>query len=89
MALNRWKRWVERQRCRAAHRVLQSYVDGELGSDQALEVADHINRCVDCCMEAASYRLLQDALARLREDIDQARLARLARTLEVLIANEA
>lgn len=89
MALTRWQGWAERRRCRAAQRMLQSYVDGELLSDEALRVAEHINRCVDCCMEAASYRLLHEALARLREDVDQARLARLAGLLEARLATEA
>lgn len=50
--------------------VLQSFLDGELGADDAEFVAAHLGHCGRCGIEASIHREVKGALRRLRPDLD-------------------
>jgi anti-sigma factor RsiW len=51
--------------CMQVARVLQSYLDGETDEVTARRVAVHLEDCRRCGLEAATYREIKSALARL------------------------
>ena len=58
----RWRRPAD---CRAARRLLQSYLDGEASDTDTWLVARHLAECDDCYAEAAAIRSLKEAVRRL------------------------
>lgn len=64
--------------CHVVGAVLQAYLDGELGPQDAELVADHLVHCERCQIEAATVEQVVDAIRRQRPDIDPAPLERLA-----------
>jgi anti-sigma factor RsiW len=65
--------------CRRVARLLQAYLDGELPDARAVLVADHLDACLGCGLEADSYRWLKAQLAGLATDPDQHQLDRIRR----------
>ncbi|MDA8343789.1 MAG: zf-HC2 domain-containing protein [Actinomycetota bacterium] len=49
--------------CREAARVLQSYLDGQLDAAEAGRVADHLEVCRRCGLDAATFRSIKATLA--------------------------
>ena len=49
--------------CREAARVLQSYLDGQLDATEAKRVADHLEVCRRCGLDAATFRSIKATLA--------------------------
>jgi predicted anti-sigma-YlaC factor YlaD len=70
--------------CRAVHRLLQSYLDGELGVPRAILVAEHLAACLGCGMEADVYRWLKSAAAGLARAENPQQLDRLERFAHAL-----
>jgi hypothetical protein len=62
--------------CRKVGRLLQAYLDGEL-RDGTLLVADHLDACLRCGLEASSYHWLKAQLAGLAHSGDERQLDRL------------
>ena len=62
--------------CRQVGRFLQSHLDGELDEARSQQVADHLDDCLRCGLEAETYQALRAALAR-RGPVEPERLARL------------
>jgi len=60
--------------CRWVARLLQAYLDGELPDARAVLVADHLDACLRCGLEAAGYRWLKALLAGFATDPDQHQL---------------
>lgn len=50
--------------CMQVMRVLQSYLDGQTDEVTARRVANHLDACRRCGLEAATYREIKAALAR-------------------------
>ena len=65
-----------RPSCRVVGRMLQTYLDGELDLRRSLLVAAHLSECVNCGMDADSYRWLSARLAGLGAPGDTAQLDR-------------
>ena len=65
--------------CRSVGRLLQAYLDGELPDARAVLVADHLDACLRCGLEADSYRWLKAQLAGLATPADQQQLERMRR----------
>jgi anti-sigma factor RsiW len=65
--------------CRGVGRLLQAYLDGELPDARAVLVADHLDACLRCGLEADSYRWLKAHLAGLAADADHQQLDRIRR----------
>ncbi len=53
---------VMRARCRRVARVLQSYLDGELEPPTATAVAEHLEACRRCGLEADTYAAIKTAV---------------------------
>lgn len=63
--------------CREVGRLLQAHLDGELQLWEASAVADHLNDCEGCGMEAEVYAEIKSALRRQAEEIPPEATARL------------
>lgn len=48
--------------CRRLGKVLQTYLDGELDSETALLVSEHLDECRKCGLEADTYEVLLASL---------------------------
>lgn len=62
--------------CREVGRILQAYLDSELDDVRAILVAEHLDACLRCGLDANSYRWLKIQLASMALD-DDAQLDRL------------
>jgi anti-sigma factor RsiW len=63
--------------CMQVMRVLQSYLDGHTDEVTARRVANHLDACRRCGLEAATYREIKASLARRAAAPDQAAVDRL------------
>lgn len=68
-----WRRLRRRKRalppsgpihCASAAARLQEFLDAELTDDVADRVSEHLDACVDCGLEADTYRAVKTSLAR-------------------------
>jgi anti-sigma factor ChrR (cupin superfamily) len=64
--------------CHVVGAVLQAYLDGELGPQDAELVAAHLEHCERCEIEAATVTQVVDAIKRQRPDLDPEAIERLA-----------
>ena len=63
--------------CMQVMRVLQSYLDGHTDEVTTRRVANHLDACRRCGLEAATYREIKASLARRAAPLDPAALERL------------
>jgi hypothetical protein len=63
--------------CHVVGAVLQAYLDGELGPQDAELVAEHLGHCERCQIEAETVVRVVDAIKRQRPDLDPAPIERL------------
>lgn len=75
--------------CRAVGRLLQSFLDDELGDARAVAVADHLDACLDCGMDAATYRWLKAEVAGLARAEDPRQIERVHAFAEALATGAA
>ena len=71
--------------CREAARKIQSYLDGRLEEAEAGRVADHLEVCRRCGLDAATFRSIKATLAGAAAEPDAHAVDRLqafARSLE-------
>ena len=71
--------------CRQVGRLLQAYLDGQLHDARTVLVADHLDACLRCGLEASSYRWLKAELACLAPSDDERQLGRLRAFADELI----
>jgi anti-sigma factor RsiW len=71
--------------CRAVGKLLQVYLDGEVPDTAALLVADHLDDCRRCGLEADTYRALIASVARFSPQEDAERLERLRSFADELV----
>jgi anti-sigma factor RsiW len=64
--------------CHQVGAVLQAYLDGELGPEDAEVVAEHLRFCDMCGIEATKVERVVSAIRRQRPDLDDGSLERLA-----------
>jgi anti-sigma factor RsiW len=57
--------------------MLQAYLDDELADERRELVAEHLEDCLRCGLEASSYRFLKARLAGLTPRSDEHQLTRL------------
>lgn len=74
--------------CQHVARVLQAYLDGELGPDDAEKVAAHLAVCEYCGIQRDTIDAVRAAIRRQRPDLDVERITRLERFVRDL-ADEA
>ena len=67
-------------------RVLQSYLDGEADPETTAMVAEHLEECRRCGLEASTYQAIKSALvaSAVELEVDPEALARLRRFAEGL-----
>lgn len=70
--------------CHEVAAVLQSYLDGELADRDAGRVAEHLEHCHRCDIEATTVQQVIDAIQRQRPALDAASLARLTGVIDEL-----
>ena len=63
--------------CREVGRVLQSYLDGDVESDFAEKIAEHLEKCKDCGLEYETYSRIKNSLAGQERAVDDDAIARL------------
>lgn len=78
------KRRLPSRRCLHVRRVVQTYLDGELDEQTASVVAEHLDECRRCGMEADTYRAITAAIARSATRAQPAAVERLRRLGEEL-----
>jgi len=65
--------------CHEVGAVLQAYLDGELGPEDAELVTEHLEHCQRCGIELERVTRVIDAIRRQRPDLEADALARLDR----------
>ncbi len=74
--------------CAEVMEVLQSYLDGEVDTDTARNVAAHLEACADCDHESETYRRIKVALAARAEPVDPQVMASLRAFTDRLVTGE-
>lgn len=64
--------------CHVVGAVLQAYLDGELGPQDAELVAAHLEHCERCQIESATVERVVEAIRQQRPDLDPEPIDRLA-----------
>jgi anti-sigma factor RsiW len=64
-------------RCLRTSRVLQHYLDGETDDLTAARVAEHLEECRRCGLQARTYQAIKQALRSGSRDVDDLALRRL------------
>lgn len=72
--------------CREVLRLLQAFLDGEIDDPRAVRVADHLDACLDCGLQADAYRWLKAAVAGIARAEDPRQLQRLQAFADALVA---
>ena len=67
----------EMARCYRTSRALQRYLDGEADDLTAARVAEHLEECRRCGLQARTYRAIKQALRSGSRDVDELALRRL------------
>lgn len=74
--------------CREVGRLVQAFLDGEMADPRGVHVADHLDACLTCGLEADAYRWLKAAIAGIARADDPRQLERLQAFAEALVAGE-
>ena len=80
---------ASRMRCMATMRVLQTYLDGALDEVAARRVAEHLEDCRRCGLEAEVYQEIKTALGEQDRTVDPRAIERLRRFGERLARGDA
>ena len=78
---------LSRSGCLRVARVLQSYLDGEVDAPTSAMVAQHLEECRRCGLEASTYRAIKVAITETGPDVapvDAEAIERLRRFAEDL-----
>lgn len=72
--MNRWRtKRVQRSRvgvdCHAVGEELQRFLDGDIDTDTASRIEAHLEHCLRCGLEIATYRRIKATLAAQRPDV--------------------
>lgn len=63
--------------CHQVGELLQHYLDGELDASRSQRLADHLEDCRRCGLEAETYERIKQSLAEQRPEVAPDSLARL------------
>jgi anti-sigma factor RsiW len=84
--------WGRRRRsdvnCREVGKVLQSYLDNNVEEDFAEKIAEHLEACKECGLEAETYRQIKTTLAGRMPEVDSAAVERLRAFGDQLTSDE-
>ena len=79
----------DRVECMRVNPLLQAYLDGELGEDDARRVSRHLDACRRCGLAAETFRDIKAAVSRLGDEPDRDAVQRLRHFADGLIDDEA
>lgn len=71
--------------CRAVGRLLQAFLDGEVDDPRGVTVAEHLDACLACGLEADTYRWLKAAVGGLAPADDPRQVERIRHFAEALV----
>jgi anti-sigma factor RsiW len=74
--------------CHEVGAVLQAYLDGELGPEDAELVTEHLEHCERCEIEATTVTQVVEEIRRQRPDLEQDALARLTDFVDELVDSD-
>ena len=74
--------------CHEVGAVLQAYLDGELGPDDAELVTEHLEHCQRCEIEATTITQVVEEIRRQRPDLEEEALGRLTDFVDELVEND-
>lgn len=74
--------------CRAVGRLLQSFLDGAIEDPRAVAVANHLDECRACGLNADAYRWLKAAVAGVARTDDPRQLERVRTFAEALVTGQ-
>ncbi len=74
--------------CKDVALRLQTYLDGELDDKRMDQIRAHLDACIDCGVEADTFREIKSDLGSLAQPVDADALARL-KEFSARIVNEA
>ncbi|MGH9182535.1 MAG: zf-HC2 domain-containing protein [Acidimicrobiales bacterium] len=74
---HRWQLASGRLGCREVGRMLQFYLDGEIDELAARRIAQHLDDCRRCGLEAVTYTEVKRALRRRGDLVDDGSVERL------------
>lgn len=74
--------------CKAVARLVQAFLDGEVDDPRAVEIADHLDECLACGLEADAYRWLKAAVAGIARADDPRQLERVHAFAEALVSGD-
>lgn len=83
-----WRRRPAPMSCSEVGAVLQAYLDDETDEVATKRVAEHLEDCLRCGMEAVTYRRIKESLAQRSPQLDPESVARLRAFGERLVAGE-
>ena len=75
--------------CHQVGAVLQAYLDGELGPEDAELVTEHLEHCDRCEIEATTITRVVEEIRRQRPDLEEEAVARLAEFVDDLVEGDA
>lgn len=75
--------------CRKVGKLLQTYLDGELDDVRGARIAEHLDTCLRCGLDARTYRWLAAHLSGLAPRDDQYQLDRLRAFADGLVQRPA
>ncbi len=78
----------DRIECMRVNPLLQAYLDGELGEQDARRVSRHLDACRRCGLAAGTFRDIKAAMSRLGDEPDRDAVQRLRRFAEGLTDDE-
>lgn len=84
-----WNATVSRMGCIATMRVLQTYLDGALDEVAVRRVAEHLEDCRRCGLEAEVYQEIKTALGEQDRTVDPRAIERLRHFGEQLARGDA
>lgn len=74
--------------CREVGQLLQHYLDGYVDDDRSRRIAEHLEECRRCGLEAETYERIKSALARRRADVPAESVERLRQFGERLASGD-
>ena len=77
-----------RPECHEVGAVLQSYLDGELGPEDAERVAEHLEHCARCEIEVEKVTKVVEAIRRQRPDLEPDVVARMEDFVDELTSGD-
>ncbi len=74
---SRFRRSSSRARCREVRKLIGGFIDGEVDQDLAAKIAEHLDDCRRCGLDAGVYTRVKQSLQARPPMVDDDAVARL------------